>query len=120
MKSLWIIWVVAALLLIGGAYFLMQKPAANNNPGTGQSQGNNMEIANFAFSPSTLIIKQGETVVWTNKDSAKHTVTSDSGSELDSPQLVSGETYSHTFNSKGTFDYHCTPHPYMKAKIIVE
>jgi amicyanin len=84
-------------------------------PGT-----HSIEIENFAFQPAELKIEKGDTVIWTNKDSAQHTVTSDSGAELDSGLLSQGETYSHTFNEVGTFDYHCTPHPFMKAKIIVE
>src|SRR3989344_7268471 len=78
------------------------------------------EISNFAFSPSEIRIKAGDKVVWTNKDSARHTVTSDSGSELGSSLLGQGESYSHTFSTPGIFNYHCAPHPYMKGKIIVE
>ncbi len=87
---------------------------------TGNSQTHNIEIKGFAFSPKTLIIKKGDTVVWTNMDSAKHTATSDSGSELNSALLNKGETYSHTFDQTGTYDSHCTVHPYMKGTIIVE
>src|SRR3989344_3277028 len=80
----------------------------------------NIEIKNFAYSPSELRIKRGDTITWTNKDSVRHTVTSDSGSEMDSELLSQGETYSVTFDSAGTYAYHCTPHPNMKARIIVE
>ena len=79
-----------------------------------------IEIVNFNFSQLALTITSGSTVTWTNKDSARHTVTSDSGSELNSELFGKDETYSHTFNELGTFDYHCAPHPYMKAKIVVE
>ena len=74
----------------------------------------------FAFSPSGLTIKKGDSVVWTNQDSVGHTVTSDSGSELDSELLSTGESYSYKFANAGIYEYHCTPHPSMKAKIIVE
>ncbi len=85
-----------------------------------QPQTYNVEMKNFAFSPSTLTIKKGDTVVWTNRDSTQHTVTSDSGTELNSERLSQEETYSHTFNTQGTFSYHCTPHPSMNGKIIVQ
>jgi len=94
-----------------------------NTGGTGSSTSPttyDIEIKNFAFSPSTLTIKKGDTVKWTNQDSTRHTATSDSRNELDSELLAKGDSYSHTFNSVGTFNYHCTPHPSMKAKIIVE
>src|SRR3989344_5701574 len=98
---------------------------SNNNPSqpppiTSSPKTYQVSISNFAFSPSTLTIKKGDMITWTNKDSVSHTVTSDSGDELDSNMLSKGKTYSHTFNKAGTFNYHCTPHPSMKAKIIVE
>jgi amicyanin len=85
-----------------------------------QTADYNIEIKSFAFSPSELKISVGETVKWTNYDSVKHTVTSDTGNELDSQLLSKEEIYSHTFNTKGIYEYHCTPHPSMKGKIIVE
>lgn len=78
-----------------------------------------VDIVDFAFSSEVLNINVGDTVTWTNGDSAKHTVTSDSGGELDSVLLAKGESYSHTFNEVGTFNYHCTPHPYMTGVIVV-
>ncbi len=78
-----------------------------------------VDIEDFSYKTKTLSIKKGDTVVWTNKDSAGHTVTSDSGNELDSSPLNRGASYSHTFTETGTFDYHCKPHPYMKGTIIV-
>ncbi len=78
-----------------------------------------IDIKNFAFAPKTLTVKVGTTVTWTNQDSVGHTATSDDGS-FDTGLLAKGESGSVTFNEKGTFTYHCTPHPYMKAKIVVE
>lgn len=92
-----------------------ETPATDSN-----SETSYVEIKNFGYSISELRIKTGDTVVWTNKDSVKHTVTSDSGSELDSSLLGKDEIYSRTFAESGTFDYHCTPHPYMKGKVIVQ
>src|SRR3989344_8568119 len=83
------------------------------------SNSNNIEIRDFMYSPKTLTISVGETVTWTNYDSMQHTVTSDSGDVLNSELLGQGKTYSMTFTEAGTYDYHCTPHPYMKGKIII-
>ena len=82
--------------------------------------GKDIDITDFAFTPSIISIKKGDMIRWANKDSAPHTVTSDSGSELASATLSNGKTYSHTFNTAGTYSYHCDIHPSMKAKIIVE
>ena len=74
-------------------------------------------IQSFAFNPSVLTIKAGETVVWQNKDSAVHTVASDS---FTSPSIAKDETFKQTFNAKGTYNYICGVHASVKGQIIVE
>ncbi|MBA4383952.1 MAG: hypothetical protein C0410_04395 [Anaerolinea sp.] len=83
------------------------------------SEGSEVEIEDFTYAPVTITIKVGTTVTWTNKDSVRHTVTSDTGL-FDSGLLGKGESFNFTFTEVGTFAYHCTPHPNMKAIIIVE
>lgn len=78
-----------------------------------------VEIEDFAYTPSTITVKKGTTVTWTNKDAMVHTVTSDSGSQMDSGNMSEGDTYSVTFDEAGTFTYHCVPHPQMKGTVIV-
>lgn len=70
------------------------------------------------FSPNTLNVKVGTTVTWVNNDNAPHTVTADNGS-FDSGMIQPGAKWSHTFNKSGKFSYFCTPHPWMKAKVVV-
>lgn len=77
-------------------------------------------IQNSSFSPTSLTVKVGTQVTWRNNDGIRHTVTSDSGGELDSPLLSTGNSYSHTFSTAGTFPYHCTPHPFMTGTVVVE
>ena len=101
-----------------------QAPAAQNQPveaqaGNSAAAENSVIMKGFAFNPAELTVKKGTTVTWTNQDSAPHTVTSDSGSELSSATLSNGQSYSHTFNEAGTFAYHCSVHPMMKAKVVV-
>jgi amicyanin len=82
-----------------------------------------VDIKSFAFDPKTIAITRGDTVVWTNMDAAPHRVFSDIGSvktELDSPTLAKGDTYSHTFSELGTYAYHCSIHTSMKGEIIVD
>lgn len=81
--------------------------------------GNSVTIVDFAFSPSTMTITAGETVTWTNTGKQPHTVTSDAGL-FDSGPLQSGQSFSHTFPSAGSFAYHCAIHPFMTATIIVQ
>ncbi len=77
-----------------------------------------VQIALFSFSPSTIQIHKGTMVTWTNKESALHTVTGDSGGPS-SPTLKMGESYSYTFNTLGSFPYHCALHPSMKGTVTV-
>ena len=76
-----------------------------------------VEIRNFIFNPGTLTVSVGDTVTWTNFDSAGHTAT---GSAFDSGPLDQGESYSVTFDEPGTFSYACRPHPQMRGRIVVE
>ena len=90
-------------------------PATSSPP----ASGNSVTLANFAFLPATLTVKVGTTVTWTNKDSVAHTVTSDS-SAFDSGNLTPNATYTFVFTKAGTFGYHCSIHPSMKATVIVQ
>lgn len=78
----------------------------------------NVTIQNFAFSQKSITLKKGDMVMWTNKDSAPHTVTGESGG-LSSPTLNANGTYSFIFNNAGTFNYHCAFHPSMTGTITV-
>lgn len=71
------------------------------------------------FSPRTLRIDRGTRVTWTNEDNEDHTVTSDTG-RFESGRLEEDETYSLTFNTRGTYYYHCRFHPDMTGTIIVD
>ena len=82
-------------------------------------QSNAVDITGFAFSPETLTISIGDTVAWTNKESATHTATADGG-EFDSGNLGNGDTFSYTFTAAGTYTYYCKIHTSMTATIIVE
>ncbi len=75
-------------------------------------------IQGFAFSPATVTVKKGTTVVWTNNDSVGHTVTGGERGPT-SRLLGQGETYSFTFDTSGTFGYQCSPHPSMRGSVIV-
>lgn len=85
---------------------------------TGETvSSNSVLIQNYSFSPSTLTVKAGTTVTWTNKDSATHNLKS---STFSSPDLGTGDTFKFTFNTPGTFDYSCGIHPTMTGTIIVQ
>ena len=79
-------------------------------------------IRNFAFRPDSLHVPPGATVTWVDCEDIgqqPHTTTSASA-VWSSPNLVSGDRYSHTFAAPGAFPYSCTIHPSMIAKIVVQ
>ncbi len=86
----------------------------NNNPTT-----HYIDIQGFAYSPSSITINVGDTIVWTNYDSASHTVTSNDGT-FDSGGISTGSTFSFTFTNAGTFNYFCSPHPNMTGSVTVQ
>ncbi len=78
-----------------------------------------VEISGFTFNPATVTIPKGSTVIWTQRDSVAHTVTSTRGMGFDSGPLNQGQTFKWTFNEAGTFEYICSIHQYMTGKVIV-
>jgi plastocyanin len=67
------------------------------------------------FWPEEIRVKPGTEVIWKNRDNngLVHYVTSgkpgdqNSGTEFASENLGYGQTFKHTFNKKGTFEYRC-------------
>jgi plastocyanin len=71
------------------------------------------------YSVNVLMVELGTTVTWTNDDPGMpHSVTAVDGS-FDSGVLQAGGTYSYTFDKPGDFEYFCTLHPWMRAKVSV-
>jgi plastocyanin len=93
--------------------------AATQEPTSTPSQQNSVSIENFSFNPAEITTQAGTEVTWTNNDSVTHTVVSDSN-DFDSGNIDPGATFKHTFESAGTFSYHCKIHPSMTGKVIVQ
>ena len=72
----------------------------------------------MAYPRKRIEITVGTTIEWTNQDPLAHTVTANDGS-FDSGLIQPGDKWSYTFTAPGTFDYFCTPHPFMKAVVVV-
>ena len=64
-----------------------------------------VDITRTGFTPDRLTIDFGDTVTWTNKDSAPHSVVADGGAFTSSPVLQPNQTYSFRFVRSGTFGY---------------
>jgi len=85
----------------------------------GAATKSDVVIDNFSFSPKTVTVPVGATVMWTNHDNVSHVVTSADSQFKKSPILKTGQRFSNTFSDAGTYAYFCSIHPAMTGKIIV-
>lgn len=127
--------VLVIVVIVGGVLLATGKKAGNetsNNdshmnmqPNTNTAdtakpvQTNTVAIDNFAFSPSTITVRKGTKVTWTNQDSTAHTVTATDANGPKSGTLNNGDSYSYTFDAVGTFEYHCNFHPDMTGTVTI-
>ncbi len=79
-----------------------------------------ISMKSLAFNPVILTVKTGTKVTWTNDDNVPHTVTSTSGSTLNSGTISPGQSFSFTFNNEGITTYRCNIHPMMTGTIVVK
>ena len=83
----------------------------------GSGSGTAAQIKDFTF-PTGLSVAAGQSITWTNADSANHTVTFDDGS-CDTP-VDAGKTVTVTYNTPGTYAFHCKIHPNMTSSLEVK
>lgn len=120
-KKIFIVGFLIIVIAISGCYAQKTPVQPTAVPSTGDlGIKTDIKISGFAFNPNTLTISKGASVIWTNMDSASHTIVSDTGYEINSGSISKGNTYVHVFNTPGTYDYHCSIHPAMKGKVVVE
>ena len=81
-----------------------------------------IDIQAFKF-PANTDVAKGTKITWTNKDTAKHTVTSGTRPAKDGKfdgQLDGAGVFSFTFADAGVFSYYCSIHSSMNATITVK
>ncbi|MBI4296249.1 MAG: cupredoxin domain-containing protein [Chloroflexi bacterium] len=79
---------------------------------------NDIHIGDNVYHPVQLSLVTGATAVWTNSGRFPHTVTSDTGL-FDSGMLKPGDNFSFSFQSPGTYAYHCIYHSGQAGTILV-
>lgn len=77
-----------------------------------------VSIKNLQFSPASVSIDAGDSVVWSNQDDRDHKIVFSEGPS--SGNLKPGQTWSRTFEKSGTFNYSCDYRPRMKGKVVVK
>ncbi len=78
------------------------------------------------YVPTSVSINTGDTISWSNDDTAAHTVTSGTpgeqasvGAVFDSSLFMAGATFDVTFDNPGSYDYFCMVHPWMVGNVQV-
>lgn len=131
-------WIVAGVIIIGSgvlsAVLLMNKPASQTvtvptttespTPDTNVTADTDdiattevvvVNMKNSAYTPKAITVKKGTKVTWVNQDFIQHNVVATNannsgGLPTQNTLFGNGGSYSFTFDTPGTFAYHCAPH----------
>jgi nitrite reductase (NO-forming) len=114
-----------SVIIVGNTTLTSQLAPANTSITTisivkGGADPNNEQF----YVPKMVNVTVGATVKWKNDDPIPHTVTSGTPEgatkEFDSGFINVGDSFTHTFDKKGLFEYFCMPHPWMTGKVTVD
>ena len=112
-------WIRTAGVFLAGAALVVYAAAAEPAAAAPEAAGPRVEIKHHKYVPDTLTVPVGTTVTWVNRDEDVHTVIS-TAEKFRSRGMDTDEQFSQTFTAPGTYEYFCTLHPLMKAKVIVK
>jgi quinohemoprotein ethanol dehydrogenase len=77
-------------------------------------------VEDYTFTPSIVQVPAGTSLTWINNGSVAHTATSGDGSWDTGDIPGGGGQTSVTFQTAGTYNFFCTPHPWMIGRIVVQ
>lgn len=119
------IFAVFALMVFAQSAFADHETAEVSIVAGSSSPG--CETTDECFAPSEITTDVGSEVIWSNDDTAAHTVTSGTiedsesvGAIFDSSLFMAGKTFSYKFEEAGEFPYFCVVHPWMQGTVIVQ
>lgn len=110
---------IAALLLLLLSLIVIGYEKASASPENNETDKYQVTIDNFGFTPATLTVPAGTTVTSANRDDVPHTVVS-TDKKFASQALDTDERFSYSFTDPGSYEYYCSLHPRMTAKVIVQ
>lgn len=77
------------------------------------------DASTWRFEPAEITVPAGTTVTWEWQADDEHSVTADNGAFDSGTKRGRGTTWEFRFAQPGTFDYTCTPHPFMIGTVKV-
>ena len=111
-KKAWLILLAIAVVIAGTVGFFLMNPSAKDEDDTQALISENVadvSIEMTGATPSTVKIKKGQQITFTNRDTRAHRLTADQAivEGFDSTEdLATGDTYTYVFESAGTFKYY--------------
>lgn len=90
---------------------------AEKKPLARKAASGSVSIKDFKFAPASITVNVGDTVTWTNSDTAPHNAVANDGS-FKTSDLKKGGSGSATISAAGTHAYICTIHPSMKGTVV--
>ncbi len=93
-------------------------PKAAQTPVDSSATEVTVEIRNYDFFPRDLTVQRGARVTWIDRDNAPHDAT-DVDRAWGTGTLTPDKNATLTFDDPGVYDYVCTIHPNMEAKLTV-
>lgn len=97
---------------------LVQTPHAVEESATLETGADTVIIKQMQFNPQEIHVKKGHTLVWINRGIVPHNVMQQPDTAFVSDTLAIGDMWK--MKVYDGFDYICSIHPTMKAKVIVE
>lgn len=107
---------------LGGPTMLLAAALFNAGMGANAFAGpktHTVVIEAMQFTPQTLEVHPGDTVMWHNKDPFPHNVIA-SDRSFQSKEIAPDASWKYKVVKKGIFPYMCTLHPTMKASLVVK
>ena len=111
---------IAATIALCGAALLAFLLVGEKADAAGASASGSATVGmkNFQFRPGTLNVSKGTRVVFSNNSGVAHNATM-KGS-FATGTIRPGRAVAVRFSAKGTYRYHCTIHPEMRGRIVVD
>jgi plastocyanin len=97
-------------------------PAAAPSTAAPAASAAKVTYKDFSVSPTTVEVRVGEAVSWTNGDGTTHTITAGvpgTKSGAFEGRVAGGATTTITMATAGSFDYFCEFHSPMRGKVVV-
>lgn len=112
----WILWSVVGFALVLAATVGVKRMIAARPVNASSVE---VKIDNFTFAPTSMTVRVGTQITWTNRDDIPHTVVEDD-KVFKSKVLDTDEKFTFTPTKPGTYKYYCSIHPKMTAEVVVE